>query len=266
MKRAVGLAMAVLCIAVAAAAQTVGRPQLYDAQGPEAVKSDPGGPTCTIFRPTELGATPRPVILWGNGTGTQPVNYLGILQRLASNGFVVAAANTPNAGSGQEMLACLDWLTAENAREGAKLYQKLDLSRVGATGHSQGGGGALMAGRDARIKTIAPIMPAAAGPRLEAVGEQHGPILVLSGSADVMTPPERTQQPVFEQAKTPVIWATLTGAGHLTPMQGGGPYPGIVAAWFRWRLMDDAKAGALFQGEDCAYCRGGWTLRRKGGV
>lgn len=245
------------------------KPTAYDAPGPEKVRGTSGGPACTIFRPAELGDRPRPVVLWGNGTGTQPVNYAGILQTLASWGFVVAAANTPNAGSGQEMLACLDWLAAENARAGSPYEGKLDLTKVGASGHSQGGGGALMAGRDPRIKATAPLMPSTSGARYAAGAEagQHGPMLLLSGSADVMTPPDRSQQPVFDKAQTPVVWATLAGAGHLAPMRDGGPFPGIVTAWFRSTLLGDRAAAALFEGEACGYCRNlGWTLRRKGGV
>jgi predicted dienelactone hydrolase len=268
MKAVLGLALAFLAVTPL---QAQPQPMAYDKRGPEAIVSDPGGPTCTIFRPKALAAGGRknPVILWGNGTGAQPVGYRGILQSLASWGFVVAAANTPNAGSGQDMLACLDWLTAENARAGGPFEGKLDLEKVGASGHSQGGGGALLAGRDPRVKATAPLMPATGGPRYAAAGQpgQHGPMLLLSGSADRMTPPERSQQPVFDKADTPVVWATLVGAGHLAPMNDGGPFPGIVTAWFRWTLLGDSAAKALFEGEACGYCRNlGWTIRRKGGV
>ena len=266
MKAALGLVLALL---VAMPLQAQPKPTAYDAPGPEKVRGTAGGPTCTVFRPIDLGDRPRPVVLWGNGTGTQPVNYVGILQSLASWGFVVAAANTPNAGSGREMLACLDWLTAENARTGSPFEGKLDLARVGAAGHSQGGGGALMAGRDARIKATAPLMPSVSGTRYApgAEAQQHGPMLLLSGGADVMTPPERSQAPVFDGAKTPVVWATLAGAGHLAPMNDGGPFPGIVTAWFRFTLMDDRAAAALFEGDACGYCHNlSWAIRRKGGV
>jgi dienelactone hydrolase len=245
------------------------KPMAYDAPGPEAVVGSAGGPRCTIFRPRALGQSPHAVVLWGNGTGTQPVNYKEILQTLASWGFVVAAANTPNAGTGADMLACLDWLTAENGREGSVYQGRLDLTKVGATGHSQGGGGALMAGRDPRIKAVAPLQPAVAGPRFaaDALSQQKGPILLLSGGADVLARPEVQQQPVFENANQPVVWATLAGASHMIPLHGGATYSGIITAWFRWRLMGDAKAGALFRGERCGYCVSpDWTVQRKGAL
>jgi hypothetical protein len=261
----------VLPVTPAPAPQPTGwKPMAYDALGPEKFVSDPGGNTCTIFRPETLGAGGRKhaIVLWGNGTGMQPVNYKEILQNLASWGFVVAAANTPNAGAGIEMLACLDWLTAENAREDSVFRGKLDLTKVGASGHSQGGGGALMAGRDPRIRTTAPVQPYTVGLRYEAgaQGRQHGPILLLSGGADTVARPTPNQQPVFQAANTPVVWATLAGSSHMVPLRGGGVYPGIITAWFRYRLMDDAKAAALFEGPACGYCNSpDWALQRKAG-
>lgn len=279
-------AVVALLAAVAAPAQTpVAKGAMaYDAAGPmeithqsaggaigqsgEAAAGIPG-PTCTIFRPKTLGAggMKHPIVLWGNGTGMTPVGYTGILENLASYGFVVGAANTINAGKGTEMLACLDWLTAENARAGSPYEGKLDLTKVGASGHSQGGGGTLMAGRDLRVKTTAPVMPYTLGLNYVrgAEAQQHGPILLLSGGADTIAAPDRNQKPVFDGANTPITWATLGGASHLAPMRGGGPYVGIITAWFRYQLMDDTKAATLFTGPQCGYCTAAeWTIQRKG--
>jgi hypothetical protein len=247
------------------------KPMAYDAPGPDKVVSDPGGDRCTIFRPETLGAGGRrhAIVLWGNGTGMQPVNYKEILQTLASWGFVVAAANTPNAGTGVDMLGCLGWLTGENGREGSVFKDKLDLAKVGASGHSQGGGGALMAGRDARIKAIAPVQPytLGLGYAAGAHAQQHGPILLLSGGNDTIARPGPNQQPVFETANTPIVWATLAGSSHLIPLRGGGVYPGIITAWFRYQLTGDARAAAMFQGSACGYCNSAdWALQRKGGA
>ena len=237
----------------------------YDKPGPFMARGYTG-PVCTVFRPTELkpGA---PVILWGNGTGTQPMDYQALLNHLASYGFVVGAANTPNAGSGTEMLSCLDWLTKENEREGSAYKGKLDLSKVGATGHSQGGGGALMAGRDPRVTVTAPLMPGARrSDPAEVSGKQHGPMLLLSGGVDTMAPPETSQKPLFEAANMPVTWLTEKDAGHLAAMRDAGPYRAALTAWFLYQLTGDQKAGAMFKGDGCGYCTApDWTVQRKGG-
>ena len=57
------------------------------------------GLSCTAYRPSTLGqnGVTHPVILWGNGTGSSPSTYAGLLRHLASHGFIVVAANTSNA-------------------------------------------------------------------------------------------------------------------------------------------------------------------------
>jgi len=67
----------------AAASVIKGRGQakrLYREHRPDAVVGSAGGERCTIFRPRALGQSAHPVVLWGNGTGAQPVNYKEILQ------------------------------------------------------------------------------------------------------------------------------------------------------------------------------------------
>ncbi len=234
----------------------------YDVKGPLVTRGYSAG-ACTIFRPVELRPGSR-VILWGNGTGTQPVNYQALLHHLASYGFVIGAANAPNAGTGAEMLNCLDYLTAENARDGSPYKGKLDLSMVGATGHSQGGGGALMTGRDPRVTVTAPLMPGGRSDGAGAAAQQHGPMLLLSAGRDNMAPPETSQKPVFEAAKTPVTWLTERGSGHLTAMGDAGPYRAALTAWFLYTLAGDTKAGAMFTGAACGYCASpNWTIQRK---
>ena len=234
----------------------------YDVKGPLVSRGYSAG-ACTIFRPLELkpGA---PVILWGNGTVVQPASYLALLQHLASYGFVIGAANAPNAGSGAEMLGCLDYLTAENAREGSPYKGKLDLAKVGATGHSQGARGALMAGRDPRVVVTAPIMPSSRNDGAAAAARQNGRMLLLSAALDDRSPPETGQRPIFEMAKTPVTWMTERSSGHMTAMRDGGPYRAVLTAWFLYTLQDDAKAGAMFNGAACGYCVApNWTIERK---
>jgi hypothetical protein len=70
---------------------------------------------------------PHPILLWGNGLAAPVALYTSLLEHWASHGFVVGAANTTNAGNGQEMLACLDWLASEQDRVGGPYEGHLDL-------------------------------------------------------------------------------------------------------------------------------------------
>ena len=240
----------------------------YDSRGSYEVKQTLAGPGCHFFRPILPQAHPSPVILWGNATSTMVARYGPMLTHWASYGFIVGASVSGNAGSGRDMLACLDFLQKENAREGSAFYGAVDLSHVGASGHSQGATGAMMAGRDPRIKTTAPIEPATLGGHYSPGTEksQHGPMLLLSGSADSITEPLSNHEFVFDDANVPVVWATLLGAGHNAPaVQDSGPYRPATTAWFLWQLMGDEKAGALFTGAKCDYCVDpDWVVKRRG--
>ena len=70
----------------------------FDSAGPYATTTTRTA-NHTIYHPRNVDdGVEHPVILWGNGTGASPSSYSGLLSHLASHGFIVAAANTSNAG------------------------------------------------------------------------------------------------------------------------------------------------------------------------
>ena len=225
----------------------------WAALGPSAVAVEALDAGHTVYRPADLGAegTLHPVIVWGNGTGVPPQLYDGLLRHWASHGFVVAAANTPNAGSGQEMLAGAATLISENDRQGSRYHQRIDVAHIGASGHSQGGGGAIVAGADPRISAVVPIEP---GPQGN-VTALHGPMLILGGQFDTIVAPPLLVIPRYQQADQIVaVYGELAGATHATPAGDGGGFRGVSTAWFRFWLSDDTAAAPTFFGASCALC------------
>lgn len=253
-----------MLLSLPAAAQT---PDIYDSRGPYRVVNRAEGPGCHIFRPADLGNAPQAVVLWGNGSGAMVPTYAQMLNHWASHGVIVVAAVTGKAGSGKPLLDCLDYVAAENVREGSPLKGRVDLDYVGASGHSLGGAGALMAGRDPRVTATAPIQPYIQNHSFDpdAAKHQHGPMLLLSGAADTVADPAGHQAPVFADANQPVVWAALAGASHNLPSTGdSGPYRAATTAWWLYQLMGDPAAAARFEGEDCGYCASpSWTVQRK---
>lgn len=241
----------------------------FDNNGPYATTSQSEGPSCRIYRPSNLGqnGVRHPIILWGNGTGSSPSTYAALLGHWASHGFVVAAAETSNAGTGQEMLACLDYLVQENAATYGTYAGKLNTGRVGTSGHSQGGGGSIMAGQDDRVRVTAPIQPYTIGLGHDSVSQrnQKGPMFLMTGGGDTIAFPYLNAQPVYTRANVPVFWGERRTVSHFEPVGNGGAYRGPSTAWFRYHLMNDQNASSTFYGTFCGLCTSLlWTEQRKG--
>lgn len=223
---------------------------------------------CTIFRPTELGVNgcKNPVIVWGNGTFNTPANYTNLFNHFASHGFIVAAADTSNSGSGKEMLACLQYIIDQNTASGSPYEGKVDTDHIASSGYSQGGAGCLEAGLDPRFTVTAPVSPFIAIPLggfdSTSIGKQTHPMFMISGSADTVAVPSSNQQPIFQQAQVPIAWATHAGSTHFEVLDTGGAYAGPLTAWFRYKLMGDAAAGQWFEKPTCTLCTAtGWSVQ-----
>jgi hypothetical protein len=240
--------------------------------GPFGSVSSVEGPNCSFYHPTTLGdgGVKHPVILWANGTAGPTFVYGAAFEYWTSHGFIVAAGNSSNGqGSGAEILGCLDYLLQENARDGSA-YQGKVCPRVGASGHSQGGGGALMAGQDMRVTATAPLMPyiqqGFGGFDQACIPKQGGPMLLLSGTADTIAPPAANQQPVFDGTNVPVFWANLMGGDHVAvSLNGLATYREVMLAWYRLHLMGDESFRTEFYGPQCGLCvDSSWQVQRKG--
>ncbi|MCA9665574.1 MAG: hypothetical protein KC503_08295 [Myxococcales bacterium] len=216
----------------------------------------------SVTYPTPLGqgGVKHPIITWGNGTGTPTFVYGALLAHLATHGFVVVATNSVQTGSGKEMLDGVSWLISEASKPTSKYYGKLDASAVCATGHSQGGGGAVNAGNDARVKCTAPIQPSPGNaPGLK------GPMFVIAGGKDTIVVPQLVEGLTYNPAKVPSVYGELIAADHFTPIgNAGDEIRGYLTAWLRAQLYGEAGAKALFYGANCGICGDAkWRVKRK---
>jgi len=222
----------------------------FDAVGPYAVTVARES-AHTYYSPTTLGANGlrHPVILWGNGTFNTPSTYDAFLRHLASHGFIVVAANTSNSGTGREILAGLDNLTAKNGQSTNRFFAKVDLTRVAAMGYSQGGGGAMNAARDPRVDTTVAIQPwqaSTSGIRV--------PTLYVAGSSDAVVSSSSVRGYFNASTGVPAAFGVFGGATHFEVLGDGGRFRGPATAWVRYFLMADANAKSTFIGASCTLC------------
>jgi hypothetical protein len=212
--------------------------------------------TYNLYYPTQLGAggMRHPIITWGNGTNATPGQYYGLLNHLASWGFVVVAVDDPTTGTGTEMLAAAQYMVQKDSDGASIFYQKLDTTKVGAIGHSQGAGGTVNATNHSNglIKTAVTIaLPnqiwVSAGDEYY-VNQFTVPVLFLGGATDIIIASPSTQTGYYNQVPGAAAVAVLKGAGHNTIQQTGGGFLGYINAWMMYVLRNDTTARGAFVG------------------
>ncbi|WP_406629795.1 acetylxylan esterase [Amycolatopsis sp. WGS_07] len=218
----------------------------YEKDGPHQPVKAAGDGAHTLYHPAGLASSTakHPVLIWGNGTGATVEQYELLFAHLATWGYLVAAANTGQSGSGKEMLDGAKWLTAENARPGSVFHDRVDTGAIAAAGHSQGGGGAIAAGADPLVTTTIPIMPGPQG----SVHQLHGPAFFVSGQADLVVPAPYVRARFAACDQVPAVYGQLRGATHF--LQGDTRYRliGAVTAWLQYHLVGDQTAKSVFYG------------------
>jgi hypothetical protein len=228
----------------------------YAATGPYATTST-SVTGYRIFYPRQMSGN-HPIITWGNGTGAPTLSYNGLLAHLASWGFVVVASNSTMTQSGEEMIGGIDYLIEQNATPGSPFHGKLDTRSIGSTGHSQGGGGAINAATDPRVKCSAPIAPSPGQIR-----QVQGPIFLVAGASDTTVSASLVRSTSYAPAQAPTLFGIAAGMGHMDFVGNGGNARGYVTAWFMYHLQANPRAAQAFTG-DCEICANpNWTVEKK---
>jgi len=221
-----------------------------------------------IFYPSETdgSAGPYPVVIFSNGTGISASKYRAVLSHLASWGFIVMATEEQNSWSGFSSEMCLRTVISLNSSEHVEgwdsnpLFGLADLDRVGVSGHSQGGVGAINAATENRhgsmvraIFSASPTnLPLAAALQWDYDPGLVGcPVFLVSGTGSsdegfvVSGAQLRAIYDAVPAGVTRVI-ARRTGAEHGDMLSCADGY---MTAWFMWQLKGDPEAAAAFTGD-----------------
>lgn len=212
----------------------------------------------TLIRPTTLGQDGfrHPPATWGNGITTTPALYPGLLNAIASHGFVIIASNSPTVTAAL-MTDGLDWLIAQNGAPG-ELQGKLAPRCAVSIGYSLGGGAAVTAGSHGNVVTTVSFHG------LEGPAEMlHGPLLLFTSTGDTFVTAAGYVTPTYERSTVQTFYATLTGGSHLTPIGDAGDERAPAIAWLRLWVYGDQAARRYFDGADCVLCKSPWTNPQK---
>ena len=216
----------------------------------------PGPPEWILCLPRDKG--PHPVVIFLNGTAT-PVKYFPqVLQHLASWGFAVIGNDTPNTASGRDAILALDLLRRLNADPRSRLKGRIDLSRVGLNGHSQGGVGCIHAIQRAPAGTFKAVFTASmpGDAQLRAwkfnawicdVSRLRVPWfqMAATGLSDARgIAPAASLVHYYDALPvgTPALRARRRECSHASSNIGADAY---MTAWFRFHLLGDRAANPV---------------------
>ncbi|WP_437985114.1 poly(ethylene terephthalate) hydrolase family protein [Sorangium sp. So ce117] len=214
-----------------------------------------------LVRPTTLTTEPNkkhPVAIWGPGGGTPPRDYLQLLTRMASHGFVLVGIRE-STGDAVLMSAAIDWLEAQDADQNSPMYGRLILDRVGVFGHSMGGLSSEAAAQtDKRVSTA--LLDNSGSFEHNALVNLKIPVGIIYGETGQEAP---NAEGDFNNAgnKGPVWLGKMKGGGH-----GSGPWDGAGAnvAWMRWHLGGENSRKDAFLKDGGDYNnKGVWQTQSK---
>lgn len=209
-----------------------------------------------VVRPTNLGANglKHPIFIWGPGGGTGPSNYEFHLRRIASHGFVVFSQTSTSGGA--EMANAMTWLTSENNRSASPYYQKLDVSKMAAGGHSLGSVATFANADDPRLSTTIHV----AGGSFDGNGPRNlrNPAAYICGEADTLATPNCRRD--YTNTTVPVWFTVMNDVDHINAARSGLP---AIIAWLRWHIAGETERRAMFIGSGCYFCTGMWVTQSK---
>lgn len=220
-----------------------------------------------VHYPSDIASMdgPLPVVVFVNGTGTGGAKYSALQKHLASWGFITIATEEEHAWNGFSAEMCVRYLEMLNTYDGEvndganPLLGRVDLDRVGVTGHSQGGIGVINAVTDQKHADIykAAVILSCGNTEFSIAFQWsfddtliHTPTAILgtTGNTDAQIAPMESLEKLYNNIPDNVtkVLARRNDADHGEMLYYGDGY---VTAWFMYYLCSDTEAGKAFFGE-----------------
>lgn len=197
--------------------------------------------TTLVWSPTGPGRWP--LLVFAHGYQVGPAPYVALLRAWAAQGYVVAAPEFPLtdqavAGSEldesdiQQQPADVRFVIDELVAKGGPIAARIDPSRVGVAGHSDGAETALVVSAEPAPLGEPTIRCAIAMSVSPLIGVSHTvnpPLLVTQGDADTINLPSEGIR-TWQEASDPKYLLVLHGAGHLPPLEAGSRWFSAIEA------------------------------------
>lgn len=216
--------------------------------------------TITVYYPKAQNQA-FPLVVMANGTGMAVSKYEPVLKHLASWGFVVIGSEEDNSWSGKGANETLNFALKLNEDSSSPLYHKINRKKIGVSGHSQGGVGAInLASNQPLIRSVYTASTTKLGLSVLLkwpydVSRVKVPYFMTAGAhksdagdgkdynkgiALIMSLNEN-----YAKLSSPAVMAQRVGTDH-----GGMLWVpnGYMVAWFLYTLNGDTEAKTVFAG------------------
>ncbi|QEH69803.1 poly(ethylene terephthalate) hydrolase family protein [Cellulosilyticum sp. WCF-2] len=203
-----------------------------------------------------------PVVIFVNGTGAVGSKYQALQKHLASWGFITVATEEEYAWNGFSAEMSIRYLKLLNEYDGEingidnVLRGKIDLDKIGITGHSQGGFGVVNAITEQRHASSykAAVILSCSDTKGQNPFQWEAddtlikvPTLIMgsTGNTDSVIAPLEGLQELYNSIPDNVtkVLARRNDADHGEMLYYADGY---VTAWFMYYLADDVEAGNVF--------------------
>lgn len=216
-----------------------------------------------IWYPSKLeenNSDKYPVVVFVNGTGVPYQKYGATFEHLASWGFVVIGNDDANSASGESSSITLDYILSLNSNEESVFFNKLDITSVGISGHSQGGVGAINAVTEFGNSNIFKSIYTASTTSIELANALEWnydvtkisiPYFMVAGTgkvdAETIAPLESMIKNYINlNSDIKAVMARRKNTDHGDMLLNADGY---MTAWFRYTLMNDEEASKVFLGD-----------------
>jgi predicted alpha/beta-hydrolase family hydrolase len=211
-----------------------------------------------LWYPVNTGNNVKlPIFLWGCGGGSQPRAYVDHMNKVASYGFVIIAE--VSTGTGRELRAAYNWLVQQNNNSRSPLYQKLDISKVAAGGHSMGSVSTFQVANADFITTTIHVAGGSLDGRGGGTSNLRNPTAFICGENDQMGATDNAAVD-FRVASVPVFFGVMRGVDHIMAARDGLP---AIISWLRWHLKGEDQLSSEFLTPNGAFQTGIWNSQTK---
>ncbi|MFH9860328.1 alpha/beta hydrolase family protein [Streptomyces sp. NPDC017202] len=178
------------------------------------------GTTAGANAPVAAGA--HPGLAFGHGFFQAITQYESLLKHYASWGVITVAPKSQggllpsHSAFADDLNAALTWLTTQNSTTGSRFAGAVSTGRLAVSGHSMGGGAALLAAsRNAAVKSVSTLAAAETNPSaVSASGTLSIPVQYVGGSADSIAGVAGNQQKMYDAKPSATQLRVITGGFH----------------------------------------------------